>query len=107
MSSFTKKPSCAYYFVGGGYALDGDRSHLQFWHSVQADISAAGTSVAWLFVAYSLTPSRTYPTPIREGVEALKYVLEQKHRQPSEIIIGGDSAGGNLSSLYYPISHIP
>lgn len=106
MPSFTRKPSCAHSFAGGGYALDGDRNYLKFWHSVQADVSGAGISVAWLFVAYSLTPSRTYPTPIREGVEALKYVLEQKYRQPSEIILGGDSAGGNLTlALLSHLSH--
>lgn len=104
--NFYEKSSWTHSFTGGGYAIDGDRSHLKFWHSVQADISTAGISVAWLFVAYSLTPSRTYPTPICEGVEALRYVLDQKHRQPSEIIIGGDSAGASLSlALLSHLSH--
>ncbi|KAF7503586.1 hypothetical protein GJ744_003614 [Endocarpon pusillum] len=102
-------PNAKYVFVdfhGGGYALDADEFHLNFWHSVQKDLDTAGTSVAWLFVAYSLTPHRTYPTQICEAIEALKYVHEEKHRPSSEIIIGGDSAGGALTlAILSHLSH--
>jgi acetyl esterase/lipase len=64
---------------------------------LQEDLAAAGKSVALLFVAYSLTPSHKYPTQIREGIEVLNYVLEEKHRSPSEIILAGDSAGGGIA----------
>lgn len=86
-----------YDLTGGGYALDGDANHLSFYHNLQDDLAAAGKPVAMLFIAYSLTPSQNYPTPIREGLEALKYILEEKHRSPSEIILGGDSAGGAIA----------
>lgn len=98
--------------TGGGYGLDGDAFHLGYNQSVQKDLAAAGISVAWLFVAYSLTPDGRYPTQIREGIEALNYVLEGKRRSPSEIIIGGDSAGGGitlgiLSHFSHPSLDIP
>lgn len=60
--------------------------------------------MAWLLVAYSLTPHHTYPTQVHEGVEALKYVLEDKHRPPSDIIIGGDSAGAGITLAV--VSHL-
>lgn len=79
---------------------------------MQKDLDAAGISVAWLFVAYSLTPQQTYPTQMCEAIEALNYVLEELHRPPSEIIIGGDSAGGSitlaiLSHLSHPCTDFP
>ena len=71
---------------------------------MQTDLATAGKSVAWLFVAYSLTPHRKYPTQIREGIEVLNYVMEDKRRSPSEIIIGGDSAGGSITLAI--VSHL-
>jgi acetyl esterase/lipase len=98
--------------IGGGYAMDGDPNHLNFQYSVHKDLAAAGKSVAWLFVAYSLTSNRTYPTQIREGIEGLNYVLEEKQRSPSKIIVGGDSAGAAialaiLSHLSHPSPDFP
>ena len=98
------QPRDIYHFLGGGYALDGDKFHLDFYHSVQANLARAGKSVAWLFVVYSLTPSATYPIQISEGVEVLNYFLREKGRSPSELIIGGDSAGAALTLAI--VSHL-
>ena len=48
-------------------------------------------------VTYSLTPEEQYPTQLRQSVEALRYVLTDTHRRPGCVILGGDSAGGNLA----------
>jgi acetyl esterase/lipase len=79
---------------------------------VHKDLTAAAKSVAILFVVYSLTPEAVYPTQIQEAVDAIMYILEEKHRSPSEVIIGGDSAGGGLSlailsHLSHPIPDVP
>ncbi len=97
--------------LGGGFSLDGDDTHIRFWHSVQTDLEASGTRIAILFVEYTLVPHATYPTQIRESVEAVEYVLTQLHRPASDIILGGDSAGGNLclavlSHLMHPMDDI-
>lgn len=34
---------------------------------------------------------------LRQAVEALRYVLNETGRSPSNVIVGGDSAGGNLA----------
>ncbi|EXJ70146.1 uncharacterized protein A1O5_06214 [Cladophialophora psammophila CBS 110553] len=47
------------------------------------------------FVEYGLTPENRYPTQYLQAVRALNYVL-QKDYQPADLILGGDSAGGNI-----------
>lgn len=49
-----------------------------------------------LVPAYSLVPV-TYPQQLKEGVEALRYVLDTLKVPPSKISVAGDSAGGNLA----------
>ncbi|OJJ68113.1 hypothetical protein ASPBRDRAFT_210028 [Aspergillus brasiliensis CBS 101740] len=69
-------------------------------------------STTWLHVTYTLTPHATYPTQSREAVEALRYVIEDLGRPPSEVILVGDSAGANLclailSHLLHPSPDVP
>jgi len=82
--------------IGGGFSLDGDDTHLEFGHAIQKDLAESGISMAIFFVEYTLVPHGTFPTQMQEGVEALQFVLDSG-RKPSEIILGGDSAGGNVS----------
>lgn len=100
------------YFHGGGFSLDGDDTHLNFWHTVQTDLASVNKSTAFLFVEYSLVPHATYPVQFREGVEALQYLLKDMGRSPSDIILAGDSAGGNmclaiLSHITHPSPDVP
>jgi acetyl esterase/lipase len=85
------------YFHGGGFSLDGDDTHLNYWNSIQKDLASADKSVSFLFVEYTLVPHGTYPVQFQEGVSALQYVLDTVGKKPSEIILSGDSAGGNMS----------
>lgn len=85
------------YFHGGGFSLDGDDTHLKYWNGVQKDLASAEKSVSFLFVEYTLVPHGTYPVQFQEGVAALQYVLETVGKKPSEIVLSGDSAGGNMS----------
>jgi len=97
---------------GGGFSLDGGEEHLNFWSHVKQDLAKANKSVSFLFVAYTLVPMATYPTQFREGVEALDYVLNDLGRFPSDVLLAGDSAGGNmclavLSHLSHPSPDVP
>ena len=92
--------------------MDGGDEHLNFWSNVKQDLAAANKSISFLFVAYTLVPHGTYPTQFREGVEALDYVLNDLGRFPSDILLAGDSAGGNmclavLSHLTHPSPDLP
>ncbi|KIW78759.1 hypothetical protein Z517_08598 [Fonsecaea pedrosoi CBS 271.37] len=107
----TAKYVCVY-FHGGGFSLDGDDTHLQFWSSVQNDLKGDDISIAFLFLEYSLVPHATFPKPIYEAVEAVKYVLEDLNRPASEVLLAGDSAGANmclgvLSQIMHPSSEFP
>ena len=100
------------FVLGGGFSLDGGDEHLTFWSKVKQDLAEANKSVSFLFVAYTLVPLGTYPTQFREGVEALDYVLNDLGRFPSDILLAGDSAGGNmclavLSHLSHPSPDVP
>jgi len=59
------------------------------------------------FLEYGLTKKSKYPTQLKQATEALRYLIENGYK-PSDIIVGGDSAGGNLaialmSNLLHPL----
>ncbi|KAI1611359.1 Alpha/Beta hydrolase protein [Exophiala viscosa] len=100
------------YYHGGGFSLDGEDTHLKFYHGVQTTLKESDIPVAFLFVEYTLVPHATYPTQVREAVESVSYVMTELKRPASDIILGGDSAGGNmclavLSHLMHPSSDFP
>ena len=79
---------------------------------MQKDVKSTNVSIAFLFLEYTLVPHATYPKPIYEAVEAVKYVMEDLQRPASDIILAGDSAGGNmalgvLSHIMHPSPEFP
>jgi acetyl esterase/lipase len=68
------------------------------------DLESVGKSTTILFVQYTLVPYAAYPIQICESIEAVKYVLDDLGRLPSDVILGGDSAGANLCLAI--LSHI-
>jgi len=42
-------------------------------------------------------PQAVYPRQFQEAVNSIRYVLEDVKRPPGQIMVGGDSAGGNLA----------
>ncbi|GKZ36253.1 hypothetical protein AbraIFM66950_007250 [Aspergillus brasiliensis] len=116
LKGFWTGPPTAKYVVinfhGGGFAMDATKAYLEFWPSVANALSDDGISTTWFHVTYTLTPHATYPTQFREAVEALRYVIEDLGRPPSEVILVGDSAGANLclailSHLSHPSPDVP
>jgi acetyl esterase/lipase len=98
--------------AGGGFSLDGGSEHLSFWSHLRKELAKTDQSVSFLFLAYTLVPFGTYPVQFREGVEVLEYVLNDLGRLPSDVILAGDSAGGNmclavLSHLSHPSPDVP
>ncbi|KAI1967634.1 hypothetical protein LOZ53_003631 [Ophidiomyces ophidiicola] len=89
--------------IGGGFALSAYPAHFQFFREILDGLNASGKDVAFFVLSYSLCPDAVYPTQMKQAVEALRYVISTG-RSPSNIIIGGDSAGGNLTLAV--LSHI-
>ncbi|KAJ5561653.1 hypothetical protein N7535_003885 [Penicillium sp. DV-2018c] len=86
------------YYHGGGFAIPATPVHFEFWLDMLDMLNKSGHDLAVFFPRYSLTPHKTYPTQLRQAVEALRHIIVTTGRSPSNVIIGGDSAGGNLAT---------
>jgi acetyl esterase/lipase len=79
------------YFHGGGYVLPCGPGHLVWLDDLQ---NSLGPNVSILLLAYDLAPEHPYPAQLKQAVELLRYLVETEGRSPSDLVIGGDSAGG-------------
>lgn len=82
------------YFHGGGYVSGPVLFHWKF----ITDLSRYG-KIPVLSLIYSKVPESFYPMQVNEALEAYEYLL--KKYPEKEIIISGDSAGGNLALELY------
>ncbi|KAL9118472.1 MAG: hypothetical protein Q9187_004983, partial [Circinaria calcarea] len=63
-------------------------------------------------LSYTLTPEAQYPQQLHQGVELLRFVTTTLGTDPRDIVLAGDSAGGNLalgvlSHISHPHESIP
>lgn len=83
------------YFHGGGWVWANVDTHDR----MTREYAAAGP-VAVVSVDYSLSPEAKFPTALEECAAVVRYVAEHGAAwglDPSRILVGGDSAGGNLA----------
>ncbi|EEP79611.1 conserved hypothetical protein [Uncinocarpus reesii 1704] len=83
-------------YEGGGFAVAANPVYFQLLHEIMDKLNAAGKDIAVFMLTYTLTPHAVYPTQMQQAVEALRHIIGTG-RDPSNVIIGGDSAGGNLT----------
>lgn len=89
------------YFHGGGYMFPlSTPKALEYMRKM-----ASFSSRRLVVLEYTLTPEAKYPTQLAQAVAALDLLL--KTRKPSQIIVGGDSAGGNLTFALIAHLHQP
>ncbi|KAJ5167044.1 uncharacterized protein N7482_005825 [Penicillium canariense] len=94
------------YYHGGGFAMAAGASHFDFWLDLLQVVNDKGHDIAVFFPRYTLTPHEVYPTQLRQAVGALRYILKEAGRAPANVIVGGDSAGGNLAmAVLLHLSH--
>jgi len=99
------------YIHGGGFVIPGSIFHLMLYQTVLDSLKQAGKEdVGIFFVAYTLAPHDVFPTQFEQSVDGLRHILS-KH-SPSDVILSGDSAGGNLalavmSHILHPYRGIP
>lgn len=79
------------YHHGGGHTFGSSLSHR---HLVSRLASAAG--VVAYSMDYALAPESPYPAGLNDAVNAWRFVLSEGF-QPANIVVGGESAGGNLT----------
>ncbi len=77
------------YLHGGGFVVGGLDSH----DDVCAEI-CDGAAIDVVAVAYRLAPEHPFPAAFEDGWAALQHLATRYDR----IVIGGDSAGGNLAA---------
>lgn len=86
------------FFHGGGYIAGATRGHFEWcWRCYVAGGPGEKGDVAVAVVQYTLCPQEIYPGQLRQVCAGLSMVLD-RGISPSNIIFGGDSAGGNLTS---------
>jgi acetyl esterase/lipase len=78
--------------------MPANNAHFDFWLEMTRALNESGHDLSVFMLNYTLTPNGTYPTQLRQAVEALRYILTTTNRSPSNVIVGGDSAGGNLAT---------
>jgi acetyl esterase/lipase len=80
---------------------------MQYFDRLVKDIngqSADKRSISILLPAYTLVPEATFPSQLQQAVTVLSHLLGECKRDPSSIMITGDSAGGGLVMTL--LSHI-
>lgn len=91
---------------GGGYVAPPLPGHFTWcWESYVNGGPGVNKEVAVAFLQYTLAPGGKYPDQLRQASAALNHLL-QAGVSPSDLIVGGDSAGGNLTAqLIYHLLH--
>ncbi len=80
-----------YYLHGGGYVACSPATHRAFTTHLSRAANAKVFSLD-----YRRAPEHRFPAAVKDAVEAYRWLLENGE-SPSNIIIGGDSAGGGLA----------
>ncbi|RPB13829.1 alpha/beta-hydrolase [Morchella conica CCBAS932] len=92
------------WYHGGGYVGPLKSGHVIFLMQCVKRLEESGKTAVLCIVEYGLAPEVRYPVQYIQGVEAVRHLLNEAKYEPSDIIIGGDSSGGNLALGV--ISHI-
>ncbi|KAF8489442.1 alpha/beta-hydrolase [Russula emetica] len=93
---------------GGGYVAPAGIVYFYMLESLHKEYKGA---VGIAMLNYSLAPEHPFPKQLRQTIAAVQHLLDLG-LSPSNIIIGGDSAGGNLalqlaSQLLHPHPSLP
>ncbi|KAI7182506.1 hypothetical protein KC363_g8733 [Hortaea werneckii] len=101
------------YLHGGGYVMPALPGHVQWCYEMAKSMSEQdGRSISCVFPSYTLAPQAQYPTQLKQAVECVDMLISKMGKKPSNIIIAGDSAGGNLalavlSHVLHPHPQVP
>lgn len=100
----TKAKKVVLLFHGGGFVLPFGRGHLEWvWHTYVAPTIGTKDETATAILRYTLAPGGRFPTQLVQATAAFQAVRDLGFKE-SDIVVGGDSAGGHLSLQF--MSHI-
>ncbi|KAM0206357.1 hypothetical protein ACHAQD_001529 [Fusarium lateritium] len=94
------------FFHGGGYVAPPLPGHFTWcWEAYVNGGPGVDKEVAVAVLQYTLAPGGKYPDQLCQASTALNHLL-QSGVNPRDLIVGGDSAGGNLTAqLAYHLLH--
>lgn len=82
---------------GGGYVIPLSPGHIEWaWNAYVLAGAESGVETAVAILQYTLAPGGQYPVQLQQAVAAYQEIRAAGY-EPQDIIIGGDSAGGNLT----------
>lgn len=90
-----EKLPCLIFYHGGGFVLRASETHYQI-----AKEYAIRLSCKVVYADYRLAPKYPFPIPVEDCYATYKWTLEQAEKlmiDAERIVMGGDSAGGNLA----------
>lgn len=91
------------YLHGGGFVIGDLDTHDNVCRRLVADTGAVVVSVD-----YRLAPEHRFPAAVEDSYAALTWVAEHVAdfgADPARLVIGGDSAGGNLAAVCAQLAH--
>ncbi|KAK0187593.1 Alpha/Beta hydrolase protein [Armillaria mellea] len=99
-----------FYCHGGGYVAPFWDSFLTFWRHVQVELEARNIHVGVVLMSYNLIPPGKFPSQLREAKSGLERLFNSGV-MPENILLAGDSAGGNLilqifSHMLHPLASV-
>lgn len=89
---------------GGGYVVPLTPGHLDFCWQAKQTLHQERIEVAILLVQYTLSSQTVYPEQLKQCVETVRHVVDDRLRPPSNLLLAGDSAGATL--ILSTLAHI-
>ncbi|KAI6856580.1 hypothetical protein KC338_g8373 [Hortaea werneckii] len=86
-----------YFLHGGGYINPASALHFQWAQKMVDEARSHDKKMAVMVLHYELAPSGAYPKQLQQATAGLKHLTDTCGKSPSDIIVLGDSAGGNLA----------
>ncbi|KAG6844167.1 hypothetical protein H0H87_009286 [Tephrocybe sp. NHM501043] len=99
------------YFHGGAYIIPPAICVPPFWTFALGELKSRGKETGFAMLQYSLHPTATFPTQLKQAVLAVQHLLDSGVA-PQNIQLTGDSAGGNMifkliSHILHPVPSVP
>ncbi|KAJ4415484.1 hypothetical protein N0V82_007286 [Gnomoniopsis sp. IMI 355080] len=99
-------------WIGGGFLASATFAHIRYLYTLQEQMAKAGHDFSIFVLTYKLSPKGLYPLQLRQAASALNHLLTAENRDPATILLGGDSAGGNLTAallehIVHPHADVP
>ena len=92
--------------------MPGQPDYLKYLQGILDSVTATDKDLSIFMPAYTLAPQAIFAAQLAQGVDTLRYVIEKTNHSSSNILLSGDSAGGNmapavLSHISHPHSSVP